>query len=209
MKIKVCGMNYSENIFAVKKARPDYMGFIFYDASPRYVMETLDVESVRAVSSDMDTVGVFVNEGIKKVKLICQTYHLKYAQLHGDESSEYCAMLQKSGVKIIKAFRVDDQFDFESIAPCIPYIDLFLFDTRGSQRGGTGKKFNWALLDRYECEVPFLLSGGISIEDVNAILKCRHPQMHGVDINSRFETFPGMKDVELVSEFIENLSHAI
>jgi len=209
MKVKVCGMKYPENILQVAESSPDYMGFIFYEGSPRCAKEALDIDVLIRMGRDIDKVGVFVNERTIEIKRICDTYALSYVQLHGDESVEFCSVLHENGIRIMKAFQVNDKFDFESILAYTPYVDLFLFDTVAAERGGSGRKFDWSILTRYKGEIPFLLSGGISSGDLDAILNLRHPQLNGIDINSRFEISPGVKNVELVFEFIKNLRHAI
>lgn len=205
MKIKVCGLKYAENVAGILECKPNLIGFIFYKKSLRFVESELVTRITNSIPTEVSTVGVFVNETVEQVIKIHHDYGLSYVQLHGDESVEDCILLKKENVRVIKAFQIDDDFDFDSINPFMPYVDLFLFDTKGNQRGGTGKKFNWSLLSMYTGTVPFILSGGITSEDVNAIINLDHRQLYGVDINSRFEIGPGMKDVKLVSEFIKNL----
>jgi len=185
------------------------MGFIFYKGSPRCVNTTLDGAVLKGMPQGIFKVGVFVNERKDNIRKLNTKYGLDYVQLHGEESVEYCSILQKEGIRIIKAVRIDGDIDFGSTLRYAPFIEMFLFDTKGSRRGGTGRKFDWTILDQYSGQVPFMLSGGISIDDVHELKEFHHPLFHGVDINSRFETFPGMKDVNLVSGFIKNIRHAV
>ncbi len=209
MKIKVCGLKHAENITAILEGKPDLIGFIFYDRSLRFVGNGLDSDFVRKIQEKIITVGVFVNESTDQITQVCQEYGLNYVQLHGDESIEDCALLKQEGLGVIKVFQVDIEFDFTRVLPFVPHVDFFLFDTKGDQRGGTGEKFDWTILNAYTGSVPFFLSGGISIEDVDRIIDIRHPQLHGVDINSRFEVSPGKKNVKLVSDFIKRLRDAV
>jgi phosphoribosylanthranilate isomerase len=209
MKIKVCGMTDRDNVNAIVAARPDYLGFIFYENSPRSVDEAVIHDTIQSVPDEIDKVGVFVNEEIDKVLDIYRSYDLDYVQLHGDETEEYCAELKDEGAQIIKAFRIGTNFRFNRIFNYIPFIDLFLFDTKGDKRGGTGKKFDWKLLEGYAGDLPFLLSGGIAMSDIDAILKLGHPKLNGVDINSRFESAPGVKDVTSVLQFITKLRNEV
>jgi phosphoribosylanthranilate isomerase len=209
MKIKVCGMTDRDNVNAIVAARPDYLGFIFYENSPRSVDEAVIHDTIQSVPDEIDKVGVFVNEEIDKVLDIYRRYDLDYVQLHGDETEEYCAELKDEGAQIIKAFRIGTNFRFNRIFNYIPFVDLFLFDTKGDKRGGTGKKFDWELLEGYAGDLPFLLSGGIAMSDIDAILKLGHPKLNGVDINSRFESSPGVKDVASVLQFITKLRNEV
>lgn len=205
MRIKVCGMKYDENSLAVSTGAPDYMGFIFYPGSPRCAIDTLDAKTVKRISQGVSPIGVFVNESIEQIISICKEYGISFVQLHGDETPAFCVAIRESHLRIIKAFQIDEEFSFAALEPYASLVDLFLFDTRSNQRGGSGRKFDWSLLDKYKGGVPFILSGGISSTDVEAVSKIRHPSLHGIDINSQFETSPGFKDVALVSEFIKNL----
>ncbi|MBS1503295.1 MAG: phosphoribosylanthranilate isomerase [Bacteroidetes bacterium] len=189
MKIKVCGMKYPGNISAVAALQPDYMGFIFYSQSPRFVAE-LDVMEIPAFKT-----GVFVNENIGKVKKLTGKYQLDAIQLHGNESPDYCEVF-KDKVIVIKAFGVDETFDFGTLEPYAGKVDYFLFDTKTSKHGGSGQIFDWSLLDRYKLDVPFFLSGGLSPENIAEVQSINHPQFYGVDLNSKFEIEPGLKDID-------------
>jgi phosphoribosylanthranilate isomerase len=202
LKIKVCGMRDPENISGVIAALPDYLGFIFYPKSKRFVgFEPLsDVLSI--IPDSVKKVGVFVDETPEKVLETVQIWNLDVVQLHGNESSEYCQQIQDSGITVFKAFSVDEQFDFEKLNAYSEVCDYFLFDTKGQLPGGTGDKFNWQLLEKYKGDVPFFLSGGIDSDDIDAIRQFSHPQLFGIDINSGFEISPALKDVVKVRNFI-------
>ena len=186
----------------VSAGHPDFLGFIFYPPSKRFVgFEPLP--EVRAVVPDAVTkVGVFVDETPEKVLLTSQRWDLQAVQLHGNESPEFCAQMQRSGLIVIKAFSIDESFDFGAMEAYANSCDFFLFDTKSPLPGGSGQKFNWHLLSNYQLNVPFFLSGGIGPEDVNAIRELSHDRFFGVDVNSGFETSPAMKDVEKVGKFI-------
>jgi phosphoribosylanthranilate isomerase len=207
MKVKVCGMRDPENIAAIANAGADMLGFIFFEKSKRYVNE-IDTAHFNNMQNRPEKVGVFVNAKIDYVLAQIADFQLNYVQLHGDESSEYCAAIkEKTNVEIIKAFSVDEDFGFQKTKDYINVADYFLFDTKGKERGGNGVKFNWDILQKYQGEIPFLLSGGISLEDVEAVKLFRHPQLWGVDINSGFESAAGIKKVIEVKQFIVETTH--
>jgi phosphoribosylanthranilate isomerase len=197
MKIKVCGMRESENISALLALKPDYIGFIFYDKSKRFVAEFTQIE----IPSSIKKVGVFVNETIEEIIEKVNQHTLDFVQLHGNETSEYCEKLAAKNIKIIKAFSVDENFDFSAIKTFEKHVSLFLFDTKGNNYGGNGIKFNWELLQNYTGKTPFLLSGGISINDAEEIKSFKHPAFLGIDINSGFELEPGLKNINEIKEF--------
>ena len=202
LKIKVCGMRDPENISGVVAALPNYLGFIFYPKSKRFVGFEPLPEILAIVPDSVKKVGVFVDETPEKVMEIVQNWNLDVVQLHGNEPAEYCSQIQNAGITVFKAFSVDDQFDFSSLNAYSRVCDYFLFDTKGQLPGGTGQKFNWQLLENYKGDVPFFLSGGIGSDDLKAVLIFRHPQLFGIDINSGFEISPALKDVEKVKDFI-------
>lgn len=205
LKIKVCGMRDPENISGVVAVIPDYMGFIFYPKSKRFVGFEPSPEVISIVPDSVRKVGVFVDEIPEKVLEICLNWKLDVAQLHGNESPEYCRQIKNSGITVFKAFSVDESFDFATLKAYSGVCDYFLFDTKGLFPGGTGQKFNWQLLIKYKGDVPFFLSGGIGPADMKTVLDFRHPQLFGIDINSGFEISPAMKDVEKVRMFIEEI----
>jgi len=194
MKIKVCGLKDPENIKAVAALSPDYMGFICYNLTPRFI-DALAPDTLATLPKTIYKTGVFVNEGIETVNTLINTFKFNAVQLHGNESSEYCNEL-KSKVQVLKAFGLDANFDFERLKPYANSVDFFLFDTKTDSYGGSGKTFDWSILDKYQLDIPFFLSGGISLDNLEEIKKINHPQFYGVDLNSRFEIEPGIKDIE-------------
>jgi phosphoribosylanthranilate isomerase len=209
LKIKVCGMRDSENISGVAATLPDYLGFIFYPKSKRFVGIEPSSEVLAIVPDTIKKVGVFVDETPEKVLETVQNWNLDVVQLHGNESPEYCQKIGESEITVFKAFSVDDQFDFEKLTQYSGVCDYFLFDTKGQLPGGTGQKFNWQLLENYKGDVPFFLSGGIGPDDLEAVLNFSHPQLFGIDINSGFEISPALKDVEKVKTFISGIRSKI
>ncbi|HSQ46471.1 MAG TPA: phosphoribosylanthranilate isomerase [Lutibacter sp.] len=197
MTIKVCGMRDKENISGLLALKPDYIGFIFYAQSKRFVADFPQIE----IPSSVKKVGVFVNEKVDEVLKVVEKYKLDFVQLHGNETSEYCSALSAKNIKIIKAFSVDENFDFSATKPFEKCVSLFLFDTKGNNYGGNGIKFNWELLQNYTGKTPFLLSGGISKNDSAEIRKFKHPAFLGIDINSGFELEPGLKNINEIKEF--------
>lgn len=201
--IKVCGMKYDHNIHAVALMNPDFLGFIFYPASPRFVGPEF---SMPLLPTFIKKTGVFVNEPLDNIVLLAKRYSLDYIQLHGNESSDFCARLKSLGYSIIKAFSIDDQFDFTTTVPFQPFCDYFLFDAKGKNPGGNGQLFNWEVMTRYTGQVPFFLSGGIGPESIDSISQFHHPKLAGLDLNSRFESEPAKKDVILLKKFIQSFS---
>lgn len=198
-------MRNPENISGVVAARPDYMGFIFYPESRRFVGDEFSAETLQIVPESVKKVGVFVDELPAKVMEICKKLGLEVAQLHGNETPEYCREIQDSGLTVFKAFSVGDQFKFSGLKAYSGVCNYFLFDTKGQLPGGTGQKFNWQLLENYKGDVPFFLSGGIGPDDLEAIRLFSHPRWRGIDINSGFEIEPALKNVEKVIRFIEEI----
>ncbi|MBK8564172.1 MAG: phosphoribosylanthranilate isomerase [Saprospiraceae bacterium] len=210
MKLKICGLKHPANVHQLLTLKPDYIGFIFYKKSPRYVGEVADLDWVKNLPGSSRKVGVFVNEAVEAVENIAAALGLQVVQLHGEETPEICNALKMSGLKVWKAFGVDEDFDFGKTAAYADVCDKFLFDTKGKNRGGNGVTFDWGLLEKYQGETPFVLSGGICIEDAGAVLKLSKSLRLGkflsvLDINSRFETEPGLKDFELIKTFKHEL----
>lgn len=216
MNIKVCGLREPENIAATCALGVDYIGLIFHPDSPRFVDTALADWLVehKASLGDVELVGVFVNAEVDYVLNSVHDYQLDWVQLHGDESAGYCEELKLlwsvntlRKAKICKAFSVSDRFDFDDTAAYVRSCPMFVFDTGGKkQAGGTGEKWDWKRLDDYTGPVPFLLSGGIGPNDAAAVRALDHKQLLGVDLNSRFETAPGVKDVALIGKFISMLN---
>ena len=193
MKVKVCGLKIPENIKAVAALNPDYAGFIFYGPSPRFI-DKLTIEGLSQVPSYIKKTAVFVNETKEKVSELIDQYHFDAIQLHGEETPDF-ANYFKGKVTVLKAFGVNEDFDFSRLDEFKNSVDFFLFDTKTTIHGGSGKTFNWKLLNNYKLDVPFFLSGGLSLENLEEVKNIRHPQFHGVDLNSKFEIEPGLKDI--------------
>jgi phosphoribosylanthranilate isomerase len=202
MKIKVCGLKDIKNIKKVTEAGIDFVGMIFYNKSPRFVNDSLSFDEARQINTKK--VGVFVNEPLYSVLNSIAHYDLDFVQLHGKESPEYCKEI-KTYIKIIKAFGIGDDFDFKSLRSYQNEVDYFLFDTAGSGYGGNGMQFDWDLLKKYDLNVPFFLSGGISEEHIQAIKQLNIKQLYGIDINSKFEISPGLKDEDKIKQFVNEL----
>lgn len=205
MKIKVCGMRDSENIQAVAALMPDYLGFIFYEKSPRYAA-TVDKLLLASLPASIQKVGVFVNESVEVMRQTAQEYGLNALQLHGGETPLQCLQLREEGYLLFKAFSIAEASDFDILEDYDGCCDYFLFDTKTPQHGGSGQKFDWTLLDNYEGETPFFLSGGIDLDDTEAIKQISHPKFVAVDVNSKFEIEPGLKDVATLAQFISTLN---
>ncbi|MFA8436178.1 MAG: phosphoribosylanthranilate isomerase [Marinifilaceae bacterium] len=206
-KIKICGLRYPVNIKSISQLPVHYLGFIFYPKSPRYVGVNMDPVVLQNIPQHLKKVGVFVNEEAESLLAIKDRYGLDLLQLHGEESPQLCGKLKKSGVRIIKAFQVDEHFDFKILEDYAEVVEYFLFDTSSKQYGGSGKKFNWQMLENYDGMVPFFLSGGIGPGDVKAILEFQHPMLHALDLNSGFEDCPALKNVGHLQCFTEKIGH--
>lgn len=212
MLIKVCGMRDPENIRRVATVGIDWMGFIFYARSPRFVgdvsLERMIGEKEaeeRAVREPPVRVGVFVDASLEYMMEMGNSYGLGYLQLHGSESPDTCYALQKRGYAVIKAFSIANEEDLKLTADYEGRADYFLFDTKCNGYGGSGKQFDWSVLAAYKGQTPFLLSGGINPDSVEDIRRFHHPKLAGLDLNSGFETAPGMKDAEKLKAFIDKI----
>ncbi|MDR0961026.1 MAG: phosphoribosylanthranilate isomerase [Mediterranea sp.] len=195
MLIKVCGMTRADNIREIDNLGVDLIGFIFYPRSPRYLCEVPSYLPVRA-----QRVGVFVNEHKAVMLETARRFGLDYLQLHGDESPHLCRELTDEGFQVIKATTVANAARYSKDA-----VRYLLFDTPTPSYGGSGQSFDWKLLQHYTGDVPFLLSGGIGADSVEAIKTFAHARLAGIDLNSRFETEPGIKNIELLRTFIEQI----
>ncbi|MDX1315236.1 MAG: phosphoribosylanthranilate isomerase [Eudoraea sp.] len=212
MKLKVCGMK--ENPEAVGALTPDYLGFIFWEPSSRFIPEP-----PQNLTTDIKRVGVFVDASIPYILKQTKTFGLSLVQLHGKESPDFCAALQKElstpsdskspKVELIKVFSVNDDFDFSILSAYEEVCDYFLFDTKGKLPGGNGYAFNWELLKEYPSKKPYFLSGGIGLEEVPQLIRfmesteSRH--CHALDVNSKFETAPGNKNIPDLKRFIKQI----
>ncbi|PWJ55286.1 phosphoribosylanthranilate isomerase [Dyadobacter jejuensis] len=204
MKIKVCGMRVEENIAELIKLLPNYIGFIFYEKSPRFVGEELDPEFIRNIPQDISKVGVFVNANPGFILETVKKYDLQYAQLHGQEMPDMCRILRQKGINIIKAFSIDNSFNFAMLNNYAPHCDLFLFDTKGDQPGGNGVPFDWSLLKKYDHQKPFLIGGGISLDNIHEVVSLSVSlPIYGIDVNSQFEVEPGNKDLKKLEQLFD------
>lgn len=197
-KVKICGMRNAENIREVEALGIDLMGFIFWPKSSRYVSERPAYLPQKAKH-----VGVFVNEDIEQVKHIAEEFSLDFIQLHGSESPEYAQQLRDW--KVIKAFNIATAADLEATKPYEGIVDYFLFDTKGKSVGGNGEKFDWSVLVNYVGKTAFLLSGGIDPDDAERVKAFNHPKCIGIDLNSKFEISPALKDVAALRRFLRAL----
>lgn len=198
MIIKICGMRDSKNIQQVEELRPDWLGFIFWPKSRRYVSEFPEYMPIYT-----KRVGVFVDEDIETVRQTADDYALDIIQLHGQESPDYAAQLREW--EVVKAISVSSRDDIMTYKAYEGLVDYFLFDTKCKTVGGSGEQFDWTVLADYVGETPFLLSGGIGPDDVERVKAFHHPRCVGIDLNSRFETAPGLKDVHKLKTFIKKI----
>ncbi len=203
LKIKVCGMKFTTNREAVEKLPVDFLGFIFYPKSKRFVGENTEPGLFH---SSKTKVAVFVDENAFEILGLAKNFGFDYIQLHGKENPKTCQLLKKQGLKVIKAFNLNDDFEFSSLKAFVKSVDYFLFDTKSEVPGGSGKKFNWEILKKYQGKVPFFLSGGIGPDDAEEIKQLEHPQLFGIDLNSGFEDEPGLKNIEKIKTFIANIT---
>lgn len=206
MKIKVCGMKDPINIKELIELPIDFIGFIFHSQSPRYI-RGLEVEDIELIPDSIKKVGVFVNEIPSRLFTYIDKYKLDMIQLHGDEEPRVCSLIKKKcpTLKIIKVFRIADKINSNEISKYEDSCDYVLFDTQTASFGGSGNKFDWTLLNSYEGKLPYFLSGGISIDDIDKIKQQNHPMLYAIDVNSKFELSPGLKDIELLDVFINEL----
>lgn len=196
-------MKHPENISRLSELPIDFMGMIFYDKSPRFV-DRLTLDDVNILPPHIERVGVFVNTDIDFITKEVNAYNLHLVQLHGNESPEFCQELNET-IPVMKAFSIAEPSDFEQTEQYEGSCSYFLFDTKTPQYGGSGQKFDWKMLDLYKGNTPFLLSGGIMPEDADRIKAIGHPLLYGVDLNSRFEIEAGLKNIELLKQFIQEL----
>lgn len=203
MKIKVCGMGAPENIRAVAALKPDYLGFIFFEKSARNFTGDIPI-----LDASIKKTGVFVDASFEFVKEKIEEFDFQAVQLHGKESSEFCLKVKELGVEVFKVFSVKYDFDFMRLNEYEGIVDSFLFDTKGEHPGGNGETFDWKVLKNYTSRTPFILSGGIGLDEVKAvaeILKTGIP-IYALDLNSKFEKKPAVKDIEKLKEFLNTIN---
>jgi len=202
MKLKVCGMRSPDNIMALSQLAPDYMGFIFWAPSSRYV-ET----STPVLPSSIKKTGVFVDASVDYIQSMIKEHSLQAVQLHGNETAHYCALVQGFGVEVIKAFSIMEDVDFRFLKDFETSCDFFLFDTKGELPGGNGYGFDWNILANYPSKKPFFLSGGIGPEhaaEIKALLNTDLP-LYAIDVNSKFERAPAHKNIDTLKQFKNEL----
>ena len=209
MKLKVCGMKYQDNIQEVATLQPDYLGFIFYEQSARH----FDAHRIPEISNTIKKTGVFVDADLDFVIKKISKHNLKAVQLHGNETPEYCKQLRGENIEIIKVFSIINEFDFSVLKLYDDIVDYFLFDTKGKLPGGNGYVFDWTILNNYPSTTPFFLSGGIGlsqIDDINKFQKSEASKYcYALDVNSKFEIEPGLKNIEDLKKFKNNLTSKI
>jgi phosphoribosylanthranilate isomerase len=200
MKWKVCGMREANNISEVAVLQPDYMGFIMWAGSKRHCSKP------QHVPAGITKVGVFVDAAVGEIEDAIENHKLGVVQLHGNESPVLCRELQGKA-QVIKAFGVGEAFDFDTLLDYLPYCDFFLFDTKGPMPGGNGTTFDWSILEKYPFDLPFFISGGIGLAEIDKINELRNTDLpvYAIDINSKFETAPALKDAEQLKKFKEKL----
>ena len=200
-KLKVCGLTKINQIQELISLNVDFLGFIFYEKSPRFVLNHLSLEEISEIDHQ-GKVGVFVNETVEKIVEISEKTNLNSIQLHGDEDENFISKLRKNldeKIKIIKVFRVGETFNFQ-FSVFNSLVDYFLFDTDSKAFGGTGKTFDWQILNEIEIPIPYFLSGGISLENIHQLSTINHQPL-ALDINSKFEIEPGIKNLEKIKTF--------
>ena len=203
-KIKICGMRQPDNIAEVRKLNPDYLGYIFYSKSARLFPE-VEIEDIVHTDSIRNT-AVFVDAGPAQVERILASGKFQAIQLHGNEEASYCRSLRDRGYETIKAFGVGPEFDFSSLEPYLDAVDYFLFDTKSPDYGGTGKSFPWEILKSYPYPKRYFLSGGIGLDNFQEAYRLADERLFAVDLNSRFECSPGIKNTALLERVFKNTS---
>jgi phosphoribosylanthranilate isomerase len=210
MLVKICGLREVVNIEEISQIKPDFMGFIFYEKSPRYASDTLSEKQIRTLPQEIIPTGVFVNETEQNIALQVKRFGLRAVQLHGEESAEFCRNLRTvlgSDFWILKAFGIRKDFDFKILKNYEPWVQYFLFDTKTEAHGGSGQSFDWDILKMYKGNTPYFLSGGIGLEEILELKKEIKTMPHfknliGLDLNSKLEDSPGNKNFLKVKEAI-------
>lgn len=204
-KIKVCGLTDLKNINDVVDLHADYVGFIFWEKSIR----KMKLSSLKLDNQRVKKVGVFVDAHAEFISKKSEAFQLDFIQLHGNETADFCKKLKQQPMKIIKAFSIDENFKFDSLNAYEQQVDYFLFDTKGKLPGGNGLTFDWHILEKYTLDKPYFLSGGIGINHLNEMktflqtTTAKHCEV--IDINSQFETSAGIKNINLLKQFIDEL----
>ncbi len=204
VKIKICGMTNIDNISRILFLEPDYLGFIFYPKSPRHVVGRLNPDMLSIIPPSVKRTGVFVNASEIYIRDAIQAYGLSAVQMHGSEKPRQCARIRDLGVEVIKAFHIGDAHDFESVWDYTEVVDYYLFDTKSPAFGGTGRQFDWQLVLRQPLRMPWILSGGINPDN---IVDAAQSGATMIDLNSCFESSPGIKDYNLLNEAIAKIDN--
>ena len=201
LQIKICGMKFPDNINEIAVLQPDYLGFIFYEKSARNFENTIPI-----IDKAIQKVGVFVNASLREIFEKTIQFQLNFVQLHGDESPEFCHSLQQNKLKVIKAFSIDNQFNFNELKEYNKFCNYFLFDTKGTNYGGNGYTFDWSVLENYQLDKPYFLSGGIGTENLDEVQEFLNKPYSknciAIDCNSKLEISPGLKSTEKVKQLI-------
>lgn len=201
--LKVCGLR--DNIPEVIALEPDYAGFIFYERSPRCMATEITTEQLKAIPDNVAKVGVFVNQALGEIYSTVKEFNLQYAQLHGVESVNFCKRLKAEGIGIIKVFSGNEELDERQLSQYAPFIDFYLFDTRTDKHGGTGQTFDWNKLASLDLQKPIFLSGGVGLENIEEIESIERG-LYAIDVNSRFEIRPGLKDIDLLKKLKDKMN---
>ncbi|WP_437920882.1 phosphoribosylanthranilate isomerase [Sphingobacterium sp. LRF_L2] len=199
LQVKVCGMRDEKNIEDLRMLNIDYMGFIFYERSERYIQK---VPLLSSVGSEIKKIGVFVNSPIDFITQKLED-GLDGIQLHGSETPSICQYFKDKGILVLKAFGIQENFDWQQLEPYIKHVDYFLFDTKSPKHGGTGRTFDWTVLKSYPFDTPYFLSGGLGLENITEALAISDTRLRGLDLNSKFELSPANKDIEKLKKALK------
>ena len=201
VKLKICGMKETENITEISTLQPDYLGFIFWEKSKR----NMTLGAIPELPETTKKVGVFVDASIQEIAAKINQYQLDVIQLHGNESVIFCRNVKKLGVEVIKVFSMNSNFNFSLVKEYVLVVDYFLFDTKGKLPGGNGVTFDWKILENYHCDTPYFLSGGIGTTEIDGLKEfLKSPaakKCYAIDVNSRFEKKPGIKNKIKLQKF--------
>ncbi|MCF0190859.1 MAG: phosphoribosylanthranilate isomerase [Marinilabiliaceae bacterium] len=204
VKIKICGMTDIDNVSKILFLKPDYLGFIFYPKSPRYVVGSLKPEMLSIIPSRVHRVGLFVNASETEIRQTAQTWGLQTIQMHGDEPPSLCKAIHDAGFEVIKAFHIETARDFENVSEYAECADYYLFDTKSASYGGSGQGFDWQLILRQPIRKPWFVAGGIGPDNIEEAAQCG---AYAIDLNSRFEISPGIKDYDILRESIGRIKN--
>jgi phosphoribosylanthranilate isomerase len=205
INLKICGMRDAENIMQVAALAPDYMGFIFYPKSPRYVGKGFQIPAT--FPTNIIRVGVFVNESSDEMASQVEQHKLDFLQLHGEETVKQCEELKSLNIKIIKVLSIDERTNFDHTKFYSAAVDFFLFDTKGKYYGGNAETFRWRLLEKYDQRIPFFLSGGLTPENAADVRTLNGMNIHALDVNSGVEQAPAYKDVNKIKQIQDILKY--